>query len=285
MKRALSTLTPHMVAGYCNRRLAPVFAPDAVLILQRCILDFLDRKEYPPYLSGSLDVVTRGSHRHAILGRMVSGDHSEQYRRACAPRYCYRPSPVAGWSADRNLQRGCAGYGCGFGPDNQQMVSAWAQVRHVEAVRSASGKSQAGHPSGIRSRGAEDDGRDAAADSRGDRLPSTGRSSGRVRQGRQVNRVSGGLASTDGMIGRVRRHAVDGQKQLARTRLIATLMWPEVPSAVATAPRILQKTKPGRVARDRQRERDHRIAMAGPYFFSAWRLFSEMRPTRSSSII
>ena len=58
MRSSSSTLNPRMVAEYCDRRLAPVFAPDIVQILQGCLLDYLNRKEYPPYRSGSLDLVT-----------------------------------------------------------------------------------------------------------------------------------------------------------------------------------------------------------------------------------
>ena len=58
MRSTSSTLTLQMVAEYCDRRLASVFPADVVQVLQRCLLDFLDRKDYPPYRSGSLDVVT-----------------------------------------------------------------------------------------------------------------------------------------------------------------------------------------------------------------------------------
>jgi len=56
MNLTSSTLTDGKLAAYCNRRLAPIFAPDELTILRDYLYDLLERNEYPPYRASGLDL-------------------------------------------------------------------------------------------------------------------------------------------------------------------------------------------------------------------------------------
>ncbi len=55
MKSTPSSLTPHRIASYCDLRLAPVLEPEEVSTVRECLLDLLERNEYPPYRGSALD--------------------------------------------------------------------------------------------------------------------------------------------------------------------------------------------------------------------------------------
>ena len=56
MKSTRSALTSHMVATYCEKRLAPVFTSEEVHVLRGHLVDLLEQNEYPVYRGSRLDV-------------------------------------------------------------------------------------------------------------------------------------------------------------------------------------------------------------------------------------
>lgn len=56
MKSISSALTPRKLAEFCKRRLAPIFTEDEVHLLYGCLVDLLERNEYPPYRGSGLDL-------------------------------------------------------------------------------------------------------------------------------------------------------------------------------------------------------------------------------------
>ncbi|WP_460074532.1 hypothetical protein [Roseibium sp. ROS1] len=56
MKSKRSVLTPSMITTFCEKRLAPVFAPQDVEVLRGHLVDLLERNEYPTYRGSRLDV-------------------------------------------------------------------------------------------------------------------------------------------------------------------------------------------------------------------------------------
>ncbi|MFN3132436.1 hypothetical protein [Roseibium sp.] len=56
MKSTRSTLTSHMIATYCEKRLASVFTSEEVKVLRGHLVDLLEQNEYPVYRGNRLDV-------------------------------------------------------------------------------------------------------------------------------------------------------------------------------------------------------------------------------------
>jgi hypothetical protein len=58
MKSTSSALTPRKIAEYCNGRFTSVFTDGEVRLLYSCLVDLLERNEYPPYRGSGLDLPT-----------------------------------------------------------------------------------------------------------------------------------------------------------------------------------------------------------------------------------
>ena len=78
MKLTSSTLAAGKLAAYCNRRLAPIFAPDELTILRDYLQDLLGRNEYPPYRGSGLDLVSLATTLFLDLERLKQHRHSLQ---------------------------------------------------------------------------------------------------------------------------------------------------------------------------------------------------------------
>ena len=56
MKSTSSALTPRKIAEICEARLTSIFTEGEVRLLYRCLVDLLERNEYPPYRGSELDL-------------------------------------------------------------------------------------------------------------------------------------------------------------------------------------------------------------------------------------
>jgi len=56
MKSTSSALTPRKIAEYCKGRFTSVFTKGEVRLLYSCLVDLLERAEYPPYRGSGLDL-------------------------------------------------------------------------------------------------------------------------------------------------------------------------------------------------------------------------------------
>lgn len=56
MKSTSSALTPRKIAEYCKRRFTPIFSESEVRLLHSCLVDLLERNEYPRYRGSGLDL-------------------------------------------------------------------------------------------------------------------------------------------------------------------------------------------------------------------------------------
>ena len=56
MKSTSSAFTPRKIAEYCKGRFTPVFSESEVRLLHGCLVDLLERSEYPPYRGSGLDL-------------------------------------------------------------------------------------------------------------------------------------------------------------------------------------------------------------------------------------
>ncbi len=56
MKSTSSALTPRKIAEFCKARLTSIFTEDEVRLLYSCLVDLLERNEYPPYRGSGLDL-------------------------------------------------------------------------------------------------------------------------------------------------------------------------------------------------------------------------------------
>jgi hypothetical protein len=56
MKSTSSALTPRKIAEFCKNRFATIFAEAEVRLLYNCLVDLLERAEYPPYRGSGLDL-------------------------------------------------------------------------------------------------------------------------------------------------------------------------------------------------------------------------------------
>lgn len=79
MKPTSSTLTAARLADCCNRRLAPIFAPDELRTLRDYLQHLLERNEYPPYRGSRLDLFSLS----AML--FLNLDHLKQHRHSLQP--------------------------------------------------------------------------------------------------------------------------------------------------------------------------------------------------------
>jgi len=56
MKSTSSALTPHKIAEFCKGRFTSMFTEGEVRLLYSCLIDLLERNEYPPYRGSGLDL-------------------------------------------------------------------------------------------------------------------------------------------------------------------------------------------------------------------------------------
>ena len=56
MKSTSSALTPRKIAEFCEARLTSIFTEGEVRLLYGCLVDLLERAEYPPYRGSGLDL-------------------------------------------------------------------------------------------------------------------------------------------------------------------------------------------------------------------------------------
>lgn len=56
MKSTSSALTPRKIAEFCKARLTSIFTEGEVRLLYSCLVDLLERNEYPPYRGSGLDL-------------------------------------------------------------------------------------------------------------------------------------------------------------------------------------------------------------------------------------
>ena len=56
MKSTSSALTPRKIAEFCKARLTSSFTEVEVSLLYSCLVDLLERNEYPPYRGSGLDL-------------------------------------------------------------------------------------------------------------------------------------------------------------------------------------------------------------------------------------
>lgn len=56
MKSTSSALTPRKIAEFCKDRLTSIFTEGEVRLLYDCLVDLLERNEYPPYRGSGLDL-------------------------------------------------------------------------------------------------------------------------------------------------------------------------------------------------------------------------------------
>lgn len=57
MKSTSSALTPRKIAEICEAKLTSIFTEGEVRLLYRCLVDLLERNEYPPYRGSGLDLL------------------------------------------------------------------------------------------------------------------------------------------------------------------------------------------------------------------------------------
>jgi hypothetical protein len=58
MKSTSSALTPRKIAEFCKSRFTTIFTEGEVRLLYGCLVDLLERNEYPPYRGSGLDLPT-----------------------------------------------------------------------------------------------------------------------------------------------------------------------------------------------------------------------------------
>ena len=58
MKSTSSALTPRKIAEFCKSRFTTNFTEGEVRLLYSCLVDLLERNEYPPYRGSGLDLPT-----------------------------------------------------------------------------------------------------------------------------------------------------------------------------------------------------------------------------------
>lgn len=56
MKSTSSALTPRKIAEFCKSRFTTIFTESEVRLLYGCLVDLLERAEYPPYRGSGLDL-------------------------------------------------------------------------------------------------------------------------------------------------------------------------------------------------------------------------------------
>ncbi len=56
MKSTSSALTPRRIAEFCKSRFTTIFTEGEVRLLYGCLVDLLERNEYPPYRGSGLDL-------------------------------------------------------------------------------------------------------------------------------------------------------------------------------------------------------------------------------------
>ena len=56
MKSTSSALTPRKIAEFCKGRFTTIFTAGEVRLLYSCLVDLLERAEYPPYRGSGLDL-------------------------------------------------------------------------------------------------------------------------------------------------------------------------------------------------------------------------------------
>ena len=56
MKSTSSALTPRKIAEFCKSRFTTIFTEGEVRLLHSCLVDLLERAEYPPYRGSGLDL-------------------------------------------------------------------------------------------------------------------------------------------------------------------------------------------------------------------------------------
>lgn len=78
-----------MITTFCEKRLAPVFAPEDVEILRRHLIDLLERNEYPTYRGSRLDVRALAEGLGLDARRLMAQEiePSADIRRGCASHH------------------------------------------------------------------------------------------------------------------------------------------------------------------------------------------------------
>ena len=78
MKSTSSALTPRRIAEFCKSRFTTIFTEGEVRLLYGCLVDLLERAEYPPYRGTGLDLQS--------LSAMLGIDVDRHIRRQQPPR-------------------------------------------------------------------------------------------------------------------------------------------------------------------------------------------------------